>query len=331
MPPSETLILTREDVAALLTLEECIAAVEHAFKLYGEGKTDPPGILGVHARDGGFHIKAGILPLGAPYFAAKMNANFPANRRRFGLPTIQGVLVLSHAEHGYPLAVMDSSEITVKRTGAATAVAAKHLARPDASLATLCGCGSQARTQLQALAAVRPLRRAYVHDLDAERARSFARSLAAELNIEVSAVTELAEGLRASDLCITCTTSTRYILEKGAAPAGMFIAAVGADNPEKQELDPQLMATSKVVVDVLEQCATIGDLHHALAAGLMSTADVYAELGELVAGKKPGRTSPEEITIFDSTGMALQDVAAAAAVYEKAVRAGRGLRVNLTG
>ena len=115
-----TLLLTGRDVAALLTIEECMTAVELAFKMYGEGKTSPPGILGVHARDGGFHIKAGLLDLDRSYFAAKCNANFPENSKRFGLPTIQGIVVLCDAENGYPLAVMDSIELTIQRTGAAT-------------------------------------------------------------------------------------------------------------------------------------------------------------------------------------------------------------------
>ncbi len=122
---------------------------------------------------------------------------------------------------------------------------------------------------------------------------------------------------------MTCTTSREPLLRPEHVRPGAFIAAVGADNPVKQELHPALMAVNKVVADVIEQCATIGDLHHAIVAGVMTASDVHAELGEVVAGKKSGRTSPEEITIFDSTGMALQDVAAAAWVYEKAVAARR--------
>jgi len=138
MKPQGTLLLTRREVAALLNIEECIKAVENAFKLYGEGKTAPPGILGIHAHDGGFHIKAGLLDVGRNYFVAKTNANFPQNMPRFGLPTIQGLIIVCDAENGYPLAVMDSIEITILRTGAATAVAAKYLARADSHVA---GCG----------------------------------------------------------------------------------------------------------------------------------------------------------------------------------------------
>src|SRR5215469_700870 len=126
-----TLLLKRKDIASLLSLEECMAAVEQAFRLYAEGKTVPPGVLGIHAREGGFHIKAGLLDLNRTYFAAKTNANFPQNRKRFGLPLIQGVIVLCDGENGYPLALMDSMQITIIRTGAATGVAAKYLARQE--------------------------------------------------------------------------------------------------------------------------------------------------------------------------------------------------------
>jgi len=329
MKPEGTLLLKRREIAALLSLGECMTAVEQAFKLYAEGKTTPTGILGIHARDGGFHIKAGLLDLGRTYFAAKTNANFPHNAKRFGLPLIQGVIVLCDAENGYPLAVMDSMEITMLRTGAATGVAAKYLARPDAQVATICGCGNQGRISLKALTLVRPLTCAYAFDLDESQARRFANELSEELRIEVKAINDLASAVRGSQICVTCTPSKQYFLSREYVSAGTFIAAVGADSAEKQELDPTLMVSSKVVVDLLEQCATIGDLHHALEKGLVTRANVYAELGEVIAGRKAGRTSEEEIIIFDSTGMALQDVAAAAIVYEKAISAGKGVILNL--
>src|SRR5215216_1201494 len=164
MKQEGTLLLKRQDVVALLGIDECIAAVERAFKLQGEGKAAAPGVLGLHARDGGFHIKAGLLELDRTYFAAKANANFPENVKRFGLPLIQGVIVLCDGENGYPLAVMDSIEITIQRTGAATAVAAKYLARPDSKTATIAGCGNQGRISLQALARVLPLEKVFAYD-----------------------------------------------------------------------------------------------------------------------------------------------------------------------
>src|SRR4051812_7751161 len=168
-----TLLLTRRDVASLLTIEDCTAAVERAFKMYGEGKTSPPGVLGVHADDGGFHIKAGVLELERPYFAAKVNANFPQNSKRFGLPLIQGVIVLCDAENGYPLADMDSIEITIQRTGAATAVAAKYLARPDSETLTICGCGNQGRVSLKAVANLFPIKMVFAYDSDGDQAQRF--------------------------------------------------------------------------------------------------------------------------------------------------------------
>ncbi len=321
-----TLLLTRRDVAELLDLDECIAAVERAFRLHAEGRTLPPGVLGIPAGEGGFHIKAAGL---GGYFAAKINGNFSGNPARFGLPAIQGVVALFDAEKGSPLALMDSIEITILRTGAATAVAARYLARPDARVATVCGCGNQGRVQLRALTRVLPLARAYAFDTDPARAGRFAAEMSAELGIEVAAVADLAAAVKASDVCVTCTPSRRAFLGRADVAPGTFVAAVGADNEDKQELEPTLVASSTLVVDVLEQAATIGELHHALDAGLMTRAEVHAELGEVVAGRKPGRASRDAVTIFDSTGTALQDVAAAVAVYEKARVAGRGLTLDL--
>jgi len=328
MKPKGTLLLRRQDVAALLGLDECIAAVEQAFRAHAEGKAAPPGVLGVHARDGGFHIKAAGLELARPYFAAKVNGNFFHNKERFGLPNIQGLIMLCDAGSGYPLAVMDSIEITILRTGAATAVAAKYLAREDARVATICGCGNQGRISLKALTKVRQIEQVYAFDIDHYQAERFAEELAGELRLEAQAVRDLPDAVRKSDICVTCTPSRQPFLNQLDIAPGAFIAAVGADNEEKQELDPHLIAASKVVVDNLEQCAVIGDLKLALQAGLMTKADVHAELGQVITGERPGREAWEEVIVFDSTGTALQDVAAAAIVYEKGVDAGRGATMD---
>ncbi len=165
----ETLVLTQSDVAALLTMKECIAVVERAFAMHGQGQTAAPGILGLHAVAGGFHIKAALLDAGRPYFAAKLNANFPENASRYGMPTIQGALVLCDADNGFPLAIMDSMEITSRRTGAATAIAASHLARPDSSVLTVCGAGIQGQVQVLALAEVLTLQGLYIFDKDEDK------------------------------------------------------------------------------------------------------------------------------------------------------------------
>jgi len=315
-----TLLLRRGQVSTLLTIDECIDAVELAFKSFAQGKTANPGILGIHSTSGGFHIKAAIMELPRRYFVSKINANFPENPHRFQLPTIQGVIVLFDAENGRPLAVMDSMEITVIRTGAATAVAAKYLARADAKIITICGCGNQGEISLRAVNRVRNLERAFAFDKDSGKAENFSQRLSTELPFEVLPVKDLRAAVRESDICVTGTPSKRFFIKREFVSPGAFIAAVGADNEEKQEIDPTLMAAARVVVDHLQQCLTIGDLHHAVVQGLMTGKDVLAELGEVIAGLKPGRQSDNEILIFDSTGTALQDVAAAGIVYERAVR-----------
>lgn len=324
-----TLILTRSDVEELLSLKDCIAGVEQAFRLHAEGQSLGPGVLGVPSGSGGFHIKAAGLRLAQPYFAAKTNANFSDNPKRHGLPAIQGVIVLAHAENGAPLAVMDSIAITALRTAAATAVAARCLARADARVATVCGCGTQGELHLRALASVCQLDRAFAFDVDLARAEAMSSRLAAELDLQIVPVTDLVQATRRSQIIATCTPSRSPLLGREDVEPGTFIAAVGADSHDKQELEATLVAAAALVVDHTEQCATIGELHHAIEAGLMSRQEVRAELGDVVAGRREGRRSDDEIVIFDSTGTALQDVAAAAVVYERAIAAERGLAVEL--
>jgi alanine dehydrogenase len=322
-------VFSRRDVLDLLSLTDCIAAVEHAFRLHAEGHTLGPGVLGVPARRGGFHIKAAGLLGERSYFAAKTNANFPENPQRFGLPTIRGTVVLADAETGEPLAVMDSASVTALRTGAATAVAAKFLARRDSRSATIVGCGAQGETQLAAIAAVLPLQHVRVLDTDLARAENLAARAARDLGLRVDVSGDLRDALRSSDVCVTCTPSRRAFVSRDDVRPGTFVAAVGADNHGKQELEPTLVASATLVVDVLDQCAEIGELQHVLAGGLMTRDQVHAELGDVVAGRRPGRTHSDEIIIFDSTGTALQDVAAAIVVYERGQAMGRGIEVKL--
>lgn len=329
MNQPSTRLISREEVAQLLTVDECITAVELAFRMHGEGKAERPGILGVPARDGGFHIKAGIMDLERPYFVAKTNANFP-NNGKFALPTIQGVIVVCDAENGRLLALMDSIEITILRTGAATAVAAKYLSREDSKTVTICGAGNQGRVSLRMLSQIRPLENVFVYDIDHARSGVFADELSEELELEVLPVEDLGKATRKSDIVVTCTPSNHFLIEREHISEGTFIAAVGADNEDKQEIDPTLFNEVRVVTDITEQCMHIGELHHAIEKNLFAAKDVSAELGEIVAGKKPGRRDRDEIIIFDSTGMALQDVATSAVVYEKAIERQIGMTMKFS-
>ena len=326
-----TLILSRPEVAALLDVQDCRDAVEEAFRRHGTGEAQPPGILGFHVEGGGFHIKVATYEQGgAGYFVAKTNANFPDNPTRRGLPTIQGVIEIFDARSGELIALLDSIEITILRTAAATAVAAKYFARADARTLTIAGCGNQGRAHVRALAPVRRIERVLLWDEHRQAADRLALELRAEApSVQFVVIDNLAAGVRVSDIVVTCTTSTQPLVGANEVMPGTFVAGVGADSEVKSELDPRLLAQSLVVVDVIDQCATIGDLHHALAAGVMRREDVHAELGQIVAGLRPARTSERQTFVLESTGMALQDAATAVLVVDRARRAGTGRRVVL--
>ena len=324
-----TLLLARAEIAALIDLDDVIREVERAFAMHAEGAIPAPGILGLPVATGGFHIKSAWLSGADPRFAVKANANFPGNRGSSGLPTIQGVVALFDGATGAPLAVMDSIEITILRTAAATAVAARHCARQGAATITIFGCGEQAPAQIRALALVRPVTRVFAFDIDARRAQRLADDLS-DLGLAIDPVLDPRPALAESDICVTCTPSNRPFLRREDVPPGMFVAAVGADSERKRELEADLVASAVLVVDVLESCAAIGELHHALEAGLMEKEGVHAELGEVVTGRKPGRSTADEIVVFDSTGSALQDVVTAQLAYESALAAGAGTRFRFS-
>jgi len=318
MRTESTLLLNRSDIHGLLSLAECVDVIEDAFRQQGEGRIPPSGVLGVRTQSGGLHVKTACLSGAKNYIVAKLNSNFPRNYARFKLPTIQGVIVVYDADDGRTLAILDSIEITLKRTAAATAVAAKYLARRDSAVATICGCGMQGRAQFRALTLMLPLRKVYAFDVDPGVALRFAAEFSREFHIDVKPPRRLSDAIRNSDVVVTCTPATDFFVHKKDVAPGTFIAAVGADDSHKQEIDPALLLSAKVVADSLEQVCSMGDTHHAIEAGLMRKEDVYAELCEVIAGRKPGRTSHDEITMFDSTGVAIEDAAAATLVYEKA-------------
>ena len=310
-----------ERLARLMSLDDYVTAVEAAFRSHAEGRTSQPMPLHIEVEGGGFHAKGAFVALDRGYVAVKVNSNYPGNPAR-GLPTIQGAVLLCDASNGKLLAILDSGEITAKRTAAATALATRYLARRDAATVAICGCGGQGRAQLAAIAGTRKLQRVLAWDADAAKARRFAREMSDALALEVIHVHELREATLASGIVVTATTSHAPFLTADCVRAGTFVAAIGADNPHKSELHPDLFAPAKVVVDSLEQASVMGDLHHAIAAGKATRDAVHAELAELVAGRKPGRTSGAEITIFDSTGLAIQDVASAAMAYTRFREAG---------
>lgn len=311
-----TLLLSRADIAGLMRPGDYLEAVETGFRAAEEGRAAAPAPMAVAGQGGSFHAKGASLRQDRPYVALKLNGNFPDNRS--GLPTIQGAILLCDGADGSLLAVMDSIEVTLRRTAAATALAARCLARPESATFLVCGCGVQGAAQLAALARMLPLRRCFAWDRDLGRAQAFAQETGRAHSVEAEPVEDFADAARMSDVILACTSSRRPYLSEDHVRAGAFVAAVGADSPEKSEIRPELMARARVVVDVLEQCLEMGDLRHAVAAGAIRADEVHAGLGAVVAGTAPGRTSDEQIFVFDSTGTALQDVASAAAIYGRA-------------
>jgi ornithine cyclodeaminase/alanine dehydrogenase-like protein (mu-crystallin family) len=231
-------------------------------------------------------------------------------------------------DHGYPLAVMDSIEITIQRTGAATAVAARYLARRESRTAAIIGCGVQGRIQLRSLREVLALESVAVHDIDRESSDRFVAWARADLALDARVASSVADAVCDADVVVTCTSSTHVVLEDADVRPGVFVAAVGADNEHKWEIDPRLFPRSKVVVDNLNQCATIGDLHHAIEGGTMTREAIHADLGSIVAAKQPGRERDDEITLFDSTGIALQDAVTASLVLRRATEHELGTRFD---
>lgn len=321
MPPKQPpacLLVDASRVRQVLEPTALRHAVAGAFRAASTPGATPPATIGLEVPDGTFHVKAALDGAGDTprYFVAKINGNIPPNPSRNGLPTIQGLLVLCDAQVGSPLAVMDSAAVTILRTAAATALAAELLAREDATRLAIIGCGVQAVAHLAAIRAVRHIRSVAMFDLDAAATDAFAAHVEQE-GLAVHRTRSASEASRSTDIVVTLTTARSPVLQRTDVGPGTLVAAVGADNPHKNEMAPDLMAGSVVITDRTAQCATMGDLHHALESGAMAVSGVRAELADVLADPARGRRTDDEVIVFDSTGLAFQDVAAAALVYER--------------
>lgn len=322
--PPNALIITRQDIRRMMNPADYLEAVELGFRAAAMGKASSPMPMHLPVSHGAFDGKGASISLGREYVAVKVNGNFPGNPAKHDLPTIQGAILLFDGINGSLLAILDSIEVSLERTAAASALAARSLARPDSTRLLICGCGEQGRVHVPMLKQVLPIEGCLLWDRNAARSEQLAAELGAK------AIDDLKSATRSADVIVTCTPATEPFLDLDMVAAGTFVAAVGADNPAKSEIAPSLMAGATVVTDVTDQSATMGDLHHAIAAGAMTKADVHADLSELIAGNKIGRTSPREIMIFDSTGTGLQDVAAAAMIYERCSREGSTQSIALS-
>jgi alanine dehydrogenase len=323
------LILDRSLTWELLQLEPCVEGVERAFALDGTGGTLQPTRTHVQCGEGVFHLTAGgLAPKGALHvFGIKSNGRFPSAVAGGG-QRVSGAILLQDGSDGMPMAILDSQAVTVMRTAAVTVVACRHLARAGSTRALLVGAGRQAAAQVEALFHALPLESLTIWSRNTAHARRVVGHAQA-LGIDAKVPKTAAEAAQTSDVIMTVTPSTSPLLFAGDIAPGCLVIALGADGPGKQELDPAILAESKVVVDIFDQAASSGELAHALDAGLMTKDDVYAELGEIVAGTKTGRTTDDETIVFDSTGTALQDVAASLVIVKAARDRGLGVDIDL--
>jgi alanine dehydrogenase len=323
----KVLLISKKDVEGILSMKEVMDAVESAFRYKALGRVQMPPKIYVTFPKGDFRTMPCYIPdLG--FGGVKVVNVHPENTRKYNLPTVMATIILIEPETGRPLAIMDGTWITDMRTGAAGGVAAKYLARRDSKVIGLVGAGAQARAQLLALTEVFGIGEVRVYSRSLESCERFKKDVA-HLGLNISIKGKVEEAVRGCDILVTTTPVTQPIVEDEWVDEGMHINAIGADAPLKEELDPRILKRAKIVVDDIEQACHSGEINVPISKGIISRADIYAELGEIIAGKKVGRVTDSEITIFDSTGLAIQDIATAAVVYKRAREQGLGSEVEL--
>lgn len=295
---------------------ETLKAIERAFRLEAEGKTImPPKLyLNLPGYQGDFRAMPAYINGSA---GIKWVSVYP-NNSKYNLPSIMATITLCDPNTGRPLAFMDGTYITSMRTGAAGGVAVKYLARKDSSVIGMIGAGTQAKTQLLAISEVLPkIKEIKVFDLYKDISLKYAEELRAKLNLNIRPVETIQEATEA-DIVVTTTPSTKPVVEEQHIRPGTHINAIGADAKGKQELETSLLLKAKIFVDDMEQASHSGEINVPLSEGTLKLNDVYGTLGQVVANLKKGRENSEEITIFDSTGLAIQDIICAKLVYKKA-------------
>jgi ornithine cyclodeaminase len=323
---ARVLILTEADLRPILRLDaSAVDCIERAFEALATKAVAMPPILRLDIPEhrGEVDVKTAYVP-GIDGFAIKVSPGFFDNPK-LGLPSLNGLMILFSARTGLVEAVLlDNGYLTDVRTAAAGAVAAKHLARETASTAAIFGAGTQARLQLEALTLVRQIRRARIWTRDRAKADVAAADLTQSLGIPVEAMADPRRACEGADIIVTTTPAETPILKAEWLSPGQHVTAMGSDAEHKNELEPAILSRAVYVADSLAQTRRLGELHHAIAAGLIAATASFAELGEIIAGETPGRPDDEAITVCDLTGTGVQDTAIATLAHARAVAAGAG-------
>ncbi|MEM4311582.1 MAG: alanine dehydrogenase [Nitrososphaerales archaeon] len=327
----ETLILTGEEIKSRLSMSEVIGAVEQSFREKGLGRVQMPAKIYLFYSKYNGDLRAMPSYLESLDISAVKVVNVhPDNPLKYRLPTVMATIILIDPKNGYPLAIMDGTLITDMRTGAAGGIAAKYLARKDSKIIGMVGAGKQAETQLEALLSLyKKLEEVRVYSRSKERREAFVKKFNSSEIGEIIPVENVEEAVKNTDIIVTTTPSREPLVKDEWISMGTHFNCIGADAPGKQELEPKVLKRAKIVVDDWEQASHSGEINVPLAKGMISKEDIYGEIGEIVAGLKKGRIYDSEVTVFTSTGLAIQDAVTANLVYKKALDKGLGRFIKL--
>lgn len=313
-----TLLLTKEQVRGLIRMPDVIAAVADAFRAFSGGEVEQPPYMGLHMSQSGAEIDfKACYHAGMERLSLKASSGgFRDNPGRFALPNGMGTVLLFDGSSGALLCAMDGSLLTGFRTGAAGAVSVRAMARADARVLAMIGTGNQARMQVRAIREVIEIDHIHAWGRSAEGLAAFKTDIEAEFGLPVIPAASAQHAVAEADIVVTTTRASGVVLQAGWLRPGTHVVAIGADQKGKQELAPDIFRTARIIADSRAQCREKGEVQHAIRAGLV--ADVHAEIGEVLLGHAAGRETRDQITIFDSTGMAIQDTTTAALILQLA-------------
>lgn len=315
------LLLKKEEVRQLVSMKEVIGTVEEAYKAFNSGQVIQPPYIGIDlpSHRGEIDFKLGYNQGNEVISMKASSGGFRNNPEEYGVPNGMGTVLLFDARSGALACVMDGSLLTGLRTGACGAVSVKALARKNARKIASIGAGNQARMQIRAITEVMKIEEIHAWNNTPETLAKYKADIETEFGIPVVAARSKKEAVEQADILITTTRGKGSLVEATWVKPGTHIVAIGADAPGKQEFEPEIFRGAKVVVDSIAQCVDKGEAQHPIARGIMTADDIHAEIGDILLGRKPGRENDREVTIFDSTGMAIQDNTTAAKIYRNAL------------
>jgi alanine dehydrogenase len=322
----KTLLLNRQDVEGLISIKEVIATVEEAYKAFNSGQVIQPAYTCIHLPPprGEIDFKLGYCEANEIISMKASSGGFPNNPIEHSVPSGMGTILLFDARTCALICVMDGSLITGLRTGAAGAVSVKALARKDAKTITSIGTGNQARMQIRAIREVMTIEAIHAWDHHTASLAQYQADIEREFGIPVVMARSKQDAVEQADILVTTTRGKGSLVEAAWVRPGTHIVAIGTDTQGKQELEPDIFRNAKIVNDSIAQCVEKGETWHPLNEKIISADDIHAEIGEILLGKKPGRETDDEITIFDSTGMAIQDNTTSNRIYRNAIASNTG-------